>query len=114
MFDAIERARNRVQSAATIAASRQRHIQRFGGKPGRHLRLAQRIAALLQRGLYALFDLIDARAGLGAFIRGQLAQAFEQSRQAAITAKIFSLGLFQLVFVIDRRKLRQRLIEYLL
>src|SRR5574340_767862 len=114
LLDALQRARHRMQAARAQAAPGQGHIQRFRRQLLLQLVLLQRIAALLQGGFDALLDLVDARACGRTFFRRQLAQAFEQGREAALLAQVFCLDLLQFCLIADDGELLQGLVEYLL
>jgi hypothetical protein len=78
-FDAFERARDRMQTATRLTATRQRHIERlFGQSRGqRHCRSASR-RALSAASTASLA--IDRRTGGLALVRRQFGQTLEQLR----------------------------------
>src|SRR5581483_5894893 len=105
---ALERARRRVQSAATEAASGQRHVERLLGEARIELRARDRLAPLGERPLYPVFGGVDARPGLAARLRLELAEALQRLGEDPALAEVARLDALELGGVGRGTELRDR------
>jgi hypothetical protein len=96
-FDTFQRARDRMQTAARLPTTRQRHIERLFGEARFQRHLAQRLATRVERCFDGVLGAIDRRTGGLALVRRQLGQALEQLGNLAALAEVSGLDLLKRV-----------------
>ena len=96
-LDALQRERDRMQTASTARAAGQGHVQRLGLQLRLQLGLGQGIAARRQRGLDRLLGQVDGGAAGFLFFDRQLGHALHQLGDLAGLAQETRLGVFQII-----------------
>jgi hypothetical protein len=88
-----------MQAPARFSATGQRDIQRFFGQARVERRLADHLAALVERGLDGRLGDVDRRTGCLLLLGRQLAEAFQQFGNLTALAKETGLHLLQCIGV---------------
>ena len=99
-FDALERARHRVQAATGFAAAGQRDVERLFGEAGFQRCELDRVAARVERGFDRFLGAVDGGAGGLLLFGRQLAEALQEFGDLARLAEVAGLDLLQRVGVV--------------
>ena len=94
-LDPLHGTRDRMQTSDGKAASRERHVERVGGKLSREPGIGELVAPALERRLEPAFRLVDARAGRGSRSSRKPAKRPQELGQLPGLAEIFRLAVFQ-------------------